>query len=140
MAFDKLEGEKQQQWMALSDVHATTAGGESRSTPGGILRTNAFEDADRHANLYQRLSRMNHSCAPNAHRLSTDNRGGVAVVASQDIVAGEEVLISYMDGADGDVPVEERRARLRQQYHFQCTCALCLKQEKATLRGGPDPL
>mmetsp|Transcript_14365 Transcript_14365/g.26118 ORF Transcript_14365/g.26118 Transcript_14365/m.26118 type:complete len:226 (+) Transcript_14365:178-855(+) len=127
MAYEKLDGEKQTQWMELSDVHAKE---EDHKSPGGILRTNAIDDAENHANLYRQLSRMNHCCAPNVVRVSTDNRGGVAVVASKGIGEGEEVLINYMDGADDGLPVEKRREHLMQQYHFHCTCDLCMKQDE----------
>lgn len=127
MAYAKLDGEKQTLWMELADVHAKD---EVPKSPGGIVRTNAIDDATNHANLYAQLSRMNHSCAPNANRVSTDNSGGVAVVANKDIHVGDEVLISYTDGADDGLPVEERRKYLVQQYHFHCMCDLCLEQEK----------
>jgi len=73
---------------------------------------------------------MNNSCSPNANRVSTDNSGGVTVVANEDIHARDEVLISYTDGADDGLPVEERRKHLMQQYLFHCMCDLYLKQEK----------
>ena len=142
MAFARLDDEKKTKWMALSDVHAADADDATKQqseddtnhgnkTPGGILRTNGIDDATNHANLYETLSRINHSCAPNAIRYSTDaSNGGVAVVAQRDIPEGDEILISYMDGADEGMGVDERRVHLKQQYHFHCVCELCLKQEK----------
>lgn len=129
MAYAKLGPREQSLWMDLADVHANE---DASKSPGGILRTNGIDDAENHANLYEKLSRMNHSCAPNAVRLSTDGRGGVAVVASRGIDEGEEVLINYMDGADDGLPVEKRRKHLMQQYHFHCTCDLCMEQENAS--------
>ena len=129
MAFATLDEEKRKKWMALSDVHAES---EEKKTPGGILRTNGIDDDENHANLYEQLSRMNHSCSPNALRVSTDGQGGVAVVANKDIGEGEEVLINYMDGADDGLPVEERRKHLSRQYHFHCTCDLCMEQERTS--------
>jgi len=130
MAYAKLDKGRQKQWMELSDVHAED---EARKSPGGILRTNAIDDAENYANLYAQLSRMNHSCAPNAIRISTDKVGGVAVLVAHNntrgIDEGEEVLISYTDGVDDGLPVEERRKHLMQQYHFHCMCNLCLEQE-----------
>ena len=131
MAYSSLSKEKQRIWMSLSDVHAADDD-EANKSPGGILRTNGIDDAENHANLYEKLSRMNHSCAPNAVRLSTDGKGGVAVVAGKSIEEGEEILINYMDGADDGLPVEKRRKHLMQQYHFHCTCSLCMEQEKAS--------
>jgi hypothetical protein len=33
-------------------------------TPGGVLRTNGFDDAEGFASLYATISRVNHSCDP----------------------------------------------------------------------------
>ena len=114
--------------MRLSDVHASD---EKGKTPGGILRTNGIDDDEGYANLYNNLARMNHSCAPNAVRVQTNESGGVAVVARRPIDKGEEILINYMDGADDGKPVEQRREHLMQQYHFHCNCPLCIQQDSA---------
>uniref|UniRef100_A0A6U0IMD4 SET domain-containing protein n=1 Tax=Minutocellus polymorphus TaxID=265543 RepID=A0A6U0IMD4_9STRA len=127
MVFEGCSSDRQEKWMELSDVHAAD---EKHKTPGGILRTNGVDDAEGHANLYSQMSRMNHSCAPNAVRVSTSDSGGVAVVSRKQIDEGEEVLINYMDGADDGKPVDQRRKHLMQQYHFHCTCPLCMAQEK----------
>ncbi|KAJ7041558.1 hypothetical protein C8F04DRAFT_1031308 [Mycena alexandri] len=44
------------------------------------------------------------------------------VVALRDIGAGEEILTAYIDTT---LPREQRRAALRETYHFECECALC---------------
>mmetsp|Transcript_29478 Transcript_29478/g.62571 ORF Transcript_29478/g.62571 Transcript_29478/m.62571 type:complete len:228 (-) Transcript_29478:99-782(-) len=131
MTFEKLDENSQKQWMELSDVHAPD---EEQKTPGGILRTNAIDDDEGYANLYSQLSRMNHSCDPNAVRVSSNESGdnGVAVVARRGIDEGEEILFNYMDGADDGKPVEHRRKHLMQQYHFHCTCPLCMQQENSS--------
>ena len=129
IAYGSLDTEKQKRWMELADVHAEDG---DEKTPGGILRTNAIDDANNRANLYHQLSRMNHSCSPNATRVLSDSKGGVNVVANRNIGMGEEVLISYTDGDDDGLPAEERRRHLMQQYHFHCTCELCMEQEKNT--------
>ena len=126
MVFEGSSSETQNKWMELSDVHAAD---DKQKSPGGILRTNGVDDAEDHANLYSQMSRMNHSCAPNAVRVSTGDSGGVAVVARKQIDEGEEVMINYMDGADDGKPVEQRRKHLMQQYTFHCTCPLCMSQE-----------
>lgn len=127
IAYDKLDDtHKQKQWMELADVFATN---DNEKSPGGIIRTNAIDCADNHANLYEMLSRINHSCDPNTARISTDNIGGVAIVANKDIEKDEEISINYMDGADDNKAVEERRKYLMQQYHFHCQCDLCMMQE-----------
>lgn len=120
------EGVLEAQADMVFEGHATD---DKQKTPGGIIRTNGVDDAEDHANLYTHMSRMNHSCAPNAVRVSTGDSGGVAVVARKQIDEGEEVMINYMDGADDGKPVEQRRKHLMQQYTFHCTCPLCMSQE-----------
>ena len=127
MAYDKLDAQKQKQWMKLADIFAQNG---NEKSPGGIIRTNAIDCAENHANLYEQLSRINHSCNPNTTRISTDKIGGVAIVANKAIEKDEEISINYMDGVDDDKPVEERRKHLMQQYHFHCQCDLCMMQEK----------
>jgi len=147
MEYDRAPPAVQAKWMVLSDVHAasatsSTSGGaaapdaaaSNAKTPGGVLRTNGVDDDEGYANLYEKMSRMNHSCDPNAVRMvsrAAPAAGpGVHVVASRNIGEGEEVLINYMDGADDGLRVEERRHHLQQQYSFHCTCSLCMKQEE----------
>lgn len=65
IAYQKLETPLRERWLALDD--SVTVSGK---TPGGVLRTNAFDDDTGHANLYELLSRVNHSCEPNAIRES----------------------------------------------------------------------
>ena len=127
MAYDRLEKQKQKRWMELADVFAKD---DDTKTAGGILRTNAIDDDENHANLYEQLSRINHSCAPNTMRVSTDKIGGVAIVGHKDIAKDSEITINYMDGIDDGKSVDERRKNLMQQYHFHCQCDLCMEQEK----------
>jgi hypothetical protein len=136
MTFEKLDDIKRKQWMELSDVHASD-NDEQQKTPGGILRTNAIDDDEGYANLYSQLSRMNHSCDPNADRVSikdkSSGKSGVAVIARRVIDDGEEIFMNYMDGAVIDRnSVGDRRRHLMQQYHFHCSCPLCMEQEKSS--------
>ena len=145
MEYDRSPPAVQAKWRELSDVHAVAADDDAsaedadqtsscKKTPGGVLRTNGVDDDEGYANLYEKLSRMNHSCEPNAVRIvsRTDPRAGpgVHVVASRHIDKGEEVFINYIDGADDGLRVEERRHHLQQQYHFHCTCSRCMREAR----------
>lgn len=78
--------------------------------------------------FYAIQSCINHSCQPNAHALrSEDDPNSFAViVATQDIPAGEEVTISYVDES---LPYELRQEAL-QDYGFLCCCPLCHNQQQ----------
>ena len=105
--------------MTLSDAFSAPGA----KTAGGIYKTNSFaRDDTEGAILYEVLSRVNHSCAPNAAKHFD---GFTAVVtALRDVAAGEELFISYL-GADGQRPSSERRAILKEKYNFECACSLC---------------
>lgn len=107
--------------------------------------------------LFDTVSRINHSCSPNARFdlvvqqacVSAEPDGAAdgpgspprdfplspmhilnCIVASRDIRAGEEVCISYIPVRCG-LPVAERRRDLRAHWDFDCDCQLCMEE------GGP---
>eukprot|EP00965_Chrysotila_dentata_P261937 6214415-Pleurochrysis_carterae.AAC.1 len=116
-AYNSLPLIKRLRWMELSDSGA----GDGAKTVGGILRTNGFDDKEGCATMYELVSRVNHSCAPNAERIAGDNHE-VTLVALKAIMSGEEVTVSYIDT---DLPLKQRRKHLRQQYKFDCICPRC---------------
>ena len=59
--FSSLPDDKQKRWLALGDAWAQEG---APKTPGGVLRTNGFDDAEGFANLYELLARINHRCRP----------------------------------------------------------------------------
>lgn len=73
--------------------------------------------------FYALQSCINHSCQPNAHALRSDDHANsfAVILAKQDIPAGAEVTISYIDETLG---FEERQLAL-QDYGFRCSCSLC---------------
>ena len=77
--------------------------------------------------FYAVQSCMNHSCQPNAHALrSEDDPNSFAViVAKEDIPAGDELTISYIDES---LPFDQRQEAL-QDYGFVCQCRLCQQQQ-----------
>jgi SET domain len=77
--------------------------------------------------IYLQCARLNHSCIPNAVRAS-DKGNVMGVVAQKDILAGEEITISYMD--DNLAPSEDRERQMRSKirvgkYWTGCGCPLC---------------
>ena len=80
--------------------------------------------------VYDIVSRLNHSCAPNL--ASTGARGihGFAdataeVAALRDVAEGEELFISYLTEDDLEKPTSARRALLQSKYNFLCGCGRC---------------
>ena len=76
--------------------------------------------------LYDVVSRINHSCAPNA--VWTWVKGDKSRVVKQvrivrEIKEGEEILVRYW-GMDRFASRDERQARLR-EWNFTCICEVC---------------
>ena len=86
--FARLSAAQKKRYMTLSDAFSAPGA----KTAGGIYKTNSFaRDDTEGAILYEVLSRVNHSCAPNAAKHFD---GFTAVVtALRDVAAGEELFI-----------------------------------------------
>lgn len=71
----------------------------------------------------------NHSCSPNAYSCKPPGArdGAVELSAGEDICAGEEITLCYVDVA---APLAERRAALR-EYGFTCECKRCREEAAA---------
>lgn len=76
--------------------------------------------------VYLQAALFNHSCAPNCS-VSAGART-LEVVLDEDVAAGEELCISYIDTQQ---PRAARQKALRAHYHFTCVCARCAAE------GGP---
>jgi hypothetical protein len=76
--------------------------------------------------LFQLLSFVNHSCAPNARLLFLENHHG-SLVAQQDIHKGDEITIAYVNP---ELPYKVRSYHLEQIYGFKCTCEKCSEEMK----------
>jgi hypothetical protein len=124
MAYGRLDPRTQSRWLSLED----SVSGDGRKTPGGVLRTNGFDDRHGCATMYEVLARVNHSCEPNAERIAGPLEGSVVrVVTLADIPAEAEVLVSYIDHT---APLRVRRKHLRQQYKFTCECPRCAREAR----------
>lgn len=72
--------------------------------------------------------RVNHSCAPNV-RNALDGDEAV-LVATRDLLAGDELLLSYLDEDEMQLTVAERQRSLHLKYRFHCACLRCAREEK----------
>ncbi len=91
--------------------------------------------------LYRVLSRVNHSCEPNAQIGTLDASGQeMAIFASTLIAAGEAITWSYMgtDPSFLEGSFEERNLQLFNHYRFVCRCARCLGDMPASLKNHPN--
>ena len=90
-----------------------------------VLTTNAFDiffdDPKAPAGLFLTMSRLNHSCVPNADHFYDDKSGCKSVVANRDIDAGAEITIAYIDHCK---PRVQRQVELR-TWGFVGQCAAC---------------
>lgn len=71
--------------------------------------------------IYMLPSFYNHDCDPNAHILWIENVNA-RLKALQDIEAGEELRICYIDAS---MDCDARQTLLSQGFGFQCHCARC---------------
>jgi hypothetical protein len=98
-----------------------------------VWSCNSFEGG----RVYFDISRINHSCNPNAvilHDSGSNHNTGTTednkdddrqtVVAAADIAIGEEISISYL-GILLYTERSVRQASLRQNKHFNCHCSRC---------------
>lgn len=98
--------------------------------------TNAFglweESGDEYLGygVWVKASLFNHSCNPNIAKGRVDRSR--IFEAARDIVAGEELCISYL-GAKGELkmPVHARREALLRTWGFLCLCSRCAAESGA---------
>ncbi len=68
----------------------------------------------------------NHSCKPNAEISFRNNNNVLTLVALNEIAAGDEITISYLDECDVQRSRHSRQKILRANYLFTCECERCL--------------
>ncbi|EJD43878.1 hypothetical protein AURDEDRAFT_88438 [Auricularia subglabra TFB-10046 SS5] len=116
----------------------------------GIYNTNSYplvglpsDNIIEYSGVFPTLSRLNHSCRPNANPQWNSETLTIELRALRPIRAGEEVTITY--SPDLLIPAYQRRASLREAYHFTCTCTACSDAavsdaRRAEIRGAPRAL
>ncbi|SMQ51899.1 unnamed protein product [Zymoseptoria tritici ST99CH_3D7] len=90
------------------------------SSAARIFHTNSFESADGSKFVLPLISRLNHSCVPNAVAVDRD------VHAQKDILSGEEIQICYKETWDEVLTASQRNFLYKHRYGFECRCKACL--------------
>jgi hypothetical protein len=115
--------QQQQQQQQQHDVNNTNM--TTNTDPDDVLQNimlvwacNSFQGG----RIYQQISRVNHSCNPNA--LIVPNGESQKLVAAATIQKGDEIAISYL-GLMLYAEMSLRRDRLQHDKYFVCTCARC---------------
>jgi hypothetical protein len=85
-------------------------------------KRNVFIFNNKMGAIFYKASVFNHSCEPNCVFYDENNK--MTFETTKDIIAGEEVTISYIDAEQHE---DHRQFELNMTYGFQCKCALCNK-------------
>ena len=87
----------------------------------------------RHAGILLLISRINHSCVPNAILYPHMTLQQIVIHLTRNVRAGEEITISYCDPCH--LPTsDERNKQLQTLYHFTCSCPACTTDKAASDR------
>ncbi|KAG5730276.1 SET domain-containing protein 5 [Termitomyces sp. T112] len=104
----------------------------------GIIDTNAIDIGrlpgpyeGKHMGIFPTISRVNHSCSPNADYIWNLRTFTCHLVALRHIAAGEQIFIAYTPISD---PRTSRQEYLRSKYAFTCTCASCTLPKDLSVR------
>ncbi|THU86386.1 SET domain-containing protein [Dendrothele bispora CBS 962.96] len=133
---DQMPKENQEAYKKLANCHPEDGSGPLH----GILRTNDFcirdyyepkipgypEAITLYGGTFKDISRINHSCRPNACRAWDSPTFSLHLRASRPIKKGQEITLSYI--SDGVDPTVERQRQLA-SYGFTCTCEACSNPE-----------
>jgi len=123
-AFDKLSEENKKKYLSLVD----SAMIDRANLPGVVLgkyQTNGIGITENKTGVYYMISRINHSCSPNARAVQAikENENLKEVRAYVQIEKGEEILISYIN-LEQFVQRDDRRNSLA-KWNFLCSCKIC---------------
>jgi hypothetical protein len=132
-ALRRMPPENQAAFMALANSHTEDGSGPLL----GVVRTNGFgitlvkgngnEEGETYSAIYDHLSRVNHSCRPNAaHSFNIASFSG-QLRAVRDIKKGEEIFVDY---CLIEVPTAQRQ-KLLEPYGFRCACASCINPDRS---------
>ncbi|KAG6004958.1 hypothetical protein E4U21_000581 [Claviceps maximensis] len=101
----------------------------------GIFQTNALPCGPGSSTgaVYATVSLINHSCRPNCGHSWDSEAEHETIYAIRDIVAGEEITITYLEGGSH----AERAESLNVSFGFACSCELC-RLSTAELRASDD--
>jgi hypothetical protein len=91
----------------------------------GILITNRYGlgPEGELCGLFEKLSRVNHSCQPNCERCWDHEREVETLYALRCVEAGEELTVAYFDGSE--MTRAERQGLISASWRFECMCECC---------------
>ncbi|WWC95341.1 hypothetical protein V866_002203 [Kwoniella sp. B9012] len=75
--------------------------------------------------LFETISRLNHSCCPNAGWTWYEDEQMLHLYAYTTIPSGTEITVSYID--DITCPTSERQHQLQRGHGFACLCSSCTR-------------
>lgn len=94
----------------------------------GCYRTNAYMFTDNlqfESGLFLNISRINHSCFPNAQFIDDSQNGINSIVALFGIKRGDEITHSYFDLDLFMMNSSKRQSYIKDNYGFVCKCSDC---------------
>lgn len=116
-AYQKLNAADQKRFMGLHESHRLLSSKLLR-----VYKANCFRTKDDGTELFLEISKINHSCVPNASR---EGEGDVAdIVARKPIKEGEEIFINYNQDFDGLTKFQQM-AITKAYFGFECDCSAC---------------
>lgn len=117
----KLDSHDREGFLALRNTH------EQMLPIEGIFKTNAIPlgRGSSAGGIFLQCSRFNHSCTANAAYHWDANQKRERVFAIREINPEEEIVVSYLSEDVWALPTKERKARILQEFGFQCRCARC---------------
>jgi hypothetical protein len=88
-----------------------------------IIRSNGYPlgPGSEVGGVFPNLSRINHSCKPNAKHSWNPTLGMYVVYTIRPVSKNNEITVSYLSGGDS----QQRQAELKDNFGFTCACELC---------------
>lgn len=83
--------------------------------------------------VYPFMSKVNHSCCPNAWVVAPDDGPG-QLICLRPMAPGDEVTVSYLNDVQLGFPVELRQGLLAEAWEFDCRCSRCEASNDDTRR------
>lgn len=123
--FSRLSLEKKNAVMALHNAYPPIVINERKKSSRkllGIFRTNSIL-VGHHCLMFLKICKFNHSCSANVEGIYKGNF--YILLAKKDIMAEEELCISYLNKSDLRKSREYRQKELLETFNFLCSCELC---------------
>jgi hypothetical protein len=115
-----LRGLPKDQQRAFLSLHNNYPG---KNPLSNIIRSNGYPlgPASEVGGVFPNLSRVNHSCRPNAKHSWNPMLDKYVVYAIRPISEDQEITVSYLAGGD----FKQRQETLKEAFGFPCKCELC---------------